>query len=110
MNPNRRSLLQSLGAGAATLALHNVATRAASAATTAPAAGDARQKPIQGFEKQPTPQNASDGWHPISDRKIRVGLIGYGVCKFSAAFGFQDHPNVEVVAVSDLVPDRCADL
>ena len=27
-----------------------------------------------------------------------------------AAFGFQDHPNVEVVAVSDLIPDRCAGL
>jgi predicted dehydrogenase len=46
----------------------------------------------------------------VSDRKIRVGLVGYGVCKFAAAFGFQDHPNVEVVAVSDLIPDRCAGL
>ncbi|OFX43501.1 MAG: oxidoreductase, partial [Bacteroidetes bacterium GWE2_41_25] len=27
-----------------------------------------------------------------------------------AAFGFQDHPNVEVAAVSDLFPDRCAEL
>ena len=51
-----------------------------------------------------------DGWQPISDRKIRVGLVGYGVCQFAAAFGFQDHPNVEVVAVSDLIPDRCAGL
>jgi predicted dehydrogenase len=32
------------------------------------------------------------------------------VCRFGAAFGFQDHPNVEVVAVSDLFPDRCAGL
>ena len=47
---------------------------------------------------------------PVSDRKIRVGLVGYGYSKFSAAFGFQDHPNVEVVAVSDLIPDRCAEL
>ncbi len=36
--------------------------------------------------------------------------MGYGVCKFGASFGFQNHPNVEVVAVSDLVPDRCAGL
>jgi predicted dehydrogenase len=49
-------------------------------------------------------------WVPVSDRKIRVGLVGYGVSKFSAAFGFQNHPNVEVVAVSDLIPDRCAEL
>ncbi|HON93036.1 MAG TPA: Gfo/Idh/MocA family oxidoreductase [Sedimentisphaerales bacterium] len=45
-------------------------------------------------------------WQPVSDRKVRVGIVGYGVCKFGAQFGFQDHPNVEVVAVSDLIPDR----
>jgi len=46
-------------------------------------------------------------WQAVSDRKVRVGIVGYGVCKFGAAFGFQDHPNVEVVAVSDLIPERC---
>jgi predicted dehydrogenase len=35
-----------------------------------------------------------------------VGIVGYGVCQFGAAFGFQDHPNVEVVAVSDLIAER----
>ena len=45
-------------------------------------------------------------WKPISDRKVRVGIVGYGVCRFGAAFGFQDHPNVDVVAVSDLIPER----
>ncbi|NQT53306.1 Gfo/Idh/MocA family oxidoreductase, partial [bacterium] len=45
-------------------------------------------------------------WKPISDRKIRFGIVGYGVCRFGAQFGFQDHPNVEIVAVSDLIPDR----
>ena len=29
---------------------------------------------------------------------------------FGAAFSFQDHPNVEIVGVSDLFPDRCAAL
>lgn len=43
-------------------------------------------------------------WQPVSDRKVRVGIVGYGYCKFGAAFGFQDHPNVEIVAVSDLFP------
>ena len=47
-------------------------------------------------------------WEPISDRKIKVGIVGYGVCKFGAKFGFQNHPNVEVAAVSDLFADRCA--
>ena len=45
-------------------------------------------------------------WQPVSDRKIRFGIVGYGVCRFGAAFGFQDHPNVDVVAVSDLIPER----
>lgn len=45
-------------------------------------------------------------WEPVFDRKIRVGIVGYGVCRFGAAFGFQDHPNVQVVAVSDLIPER----
>jgi predicted dehydrogenase len=39
-----------------------------------------------------------------------VGIVGYGTCRFGAKFGFEDHPNVEVVAVSDLFPDRCAAL
>ena len=46
----------------------------------------------------------------MSDPIIRVGIAGYGVCRFGAAFSFQNHPNVEVVAVSDLIPDRCAEL
>jgi predicted dehydrogenase len=70
----------------------------------------AQTKPIQGFEQTDAEPDASKGWKPVSHRKLRVGLIGHGVCKFAAAFGFQDHPNVEVVAVSDLVPDRCAEL
>ncbi len=70
----------------------------------------AQEKVIQGFEQTATTAAASAGWTPISDRKIRVGIVGFGVCQFGAAFSFQDHPNVEVVAVSDLFPDRCAQL
>ena len=64
---------------------------------------------IQGFDNV-TNEIISKEWQPVSDRKIRMGLVGYGVCKFAADFGFQDHPNVEVVAVSDLIPERCAEL
>jgi len=49
-------------------------------------------------------------WRPVSDRKIRVGIAGYGACAFGAAFHFQDHPNVTVAAVADLDPDKCAAL
>src|ERR1041384_7081696 len=94
---SRRSFLQSVGLGAAALAAGQFGASAA-------------EKPIQGFEKASEDADASKGWKSVSDRKIRVGLIGYGVCKFASAFGFQDHPNVEIVAVSDLFPDRCAGL
>lgn len=70
----------------------------------------AEEKVIPGFEKQPTSSDAAKGWVPVSDRKIRVGIVGYGYCRFGAQFGFQDHPNVEIVAVSDLIPERCEGL
>ncbi len=92
----RRSFLQTLGLGSAALAL--------------PPAARSQQKVIQGFEQAPTDPNASKGWKPVSDRRIRVGLAGYGVCRFGAAFSFDKHPNVEIVAVTDLIPDRCAGL
>ncbi|MFO1499076.1 MAG: Gfo/Idh/MocA family oxidoreductase [Verrucomicrobiota bacterium] len=92
----RRSFLQTIGITAASLGAQTIAP--------------AQERPIQGFEKAPTDQTASDGWKPTSDRKVRVGLVGYGVCQFAAAFSFQDHPNVEVVAVSDLIPERCSAL
>jgi len=62
---------------------------------------------IQGFEATPEKNDLSKNWVPFSDRKIRMGIVGYGYCKFGAAFGFQNHPNVEIVAVSDLIPERC---
>jgi len=92
----RRSFLAGLGVGTASLALANSSRGA--------------EKTIQGFEKTGADPNVSKNWQPISDRKIRVGIVGYGFCKFGAEFGFQDHPNVEVIAVSDLFSDRCAEL
>jgi predicted dehydrogenase len=65
---------------------------------------------IQGFEDTSTVPDPYKGWVSFSDRKVRVGLVGHGVCKFGSQFGFQDHPNVEVVAVSDLIPERCAEM
>ena len=70
----------------------------------------AGEKVIQGFDETGGNAASDRAWTPVSDRKIRVGLVGYGLCKFAAAFSFQDHPNVEVAAVSDLFPDRCAEL
>ena len=66
--------------------------------------------PIQGFEETNSDEETADQWQPVADRKIRVGIAGYGVCGFGAAFHFQDHPNVTVAAVADLNPDKCAEL
>ena len=66
--------------------------------------------PIQGFEKAVTDYEVSKNWQPVSDRVIRVGIAGYGVCNFGAAFHFQDHPNVTVAAVAELDPDKRAEL
>lgn len=97
---SRRTFLQVAGLGAATLAAHGIANADEKVVTK-------DGKVVQGFEDiQKSSSETSQGWKPISDRKIRVGIVGYGFCKFGAAFGFQDHPNVEVVAVSDLFPDR----
>ena len=98
----RRSFLQLIGASAAAVGLHQ------SGAATEKV--QAKEKVIQGFEKEPVAADVSKEWKPVSDRKIRVGLAGFGVCRFAAAFGFERHPNVEIVAVTDIVPDRCAAL
>lgn len=78
--------------------------------SAADAPKDATGNIIPGFEKGQDDPNAAKGWQPVSDRKVRVGIAGYGLCKFGAAFFYQNHPNVEVVAATDLDPGRCAAL
>jgi predicted dehydrogenase len=64
---------------------------------------------IQGFDE--SGDKRTDGpWEPFGDRKVRVGIAGYGFCSFGAQFSFQDHPNAEVVAATDLDPERCRKL
>ena len=82
----------------------------AGSASAADAPKDADGNVIPGFEKTKDDPNASKGWQPVSDRKVRVGIAGYGLCHFGATFFYQNHPNVEVVAATDLDPGRCAAL
>ena len=98
----RRTFLQAAGLGAAALATHGVAYGAEEAVGKAHTVLDKYGNPVQGFDWIKASPESTKGWKPISDRKIRVGIVGYGFSQFGAAFGFQDHPNVEVVAVSDL--------
>lgn len=81
------------------------------AAAIALPGGDAKaEKVLQGFDETHTEIDTTKIWQQKYDRKIKVGIAGYGLCKFGAQFGFQDHPNVEVVAVTDLIPERCQGL
>ena len=98
--PSRRSFLKMAGLGAAALGLQQIGCRR----------GKKQEPEVEGLADVVDAKLSEKPWVPVSDKKIRVGLVGYGYCKFSAAFGFQSHPNVEVVAVSDLFPDRCAEL
>ena len=83
---------------------------AASLAMTSRAMNFAQEQTIAGFDETDTNANEEAVWQPKSDRKIRMGIVGYGVCRFGTAFDLQNHPNVDVVAVSDLFPDRCSEL
>lgn len=96
-NPRtRRSFLSALGGSAAALGAAGMA--------------QAKEEVIPGFDDYGPNVKSNKTWQPVSDRKIRVGIAGYGYCKFGASFSFQHHPNVEVVAVTDLFADRCNDL
>ena len=111
---DRRNFIRTtgLGVGAGLLGMQ-YACKSARTAVAPPVAAEPEvvaPPAIQGFEDTGSTPATAKVWTPVSERKIRVGLVGYGVCQFAAQFGFQNHPNVEVVAVSDLIPERCAQL
>ncbi len=106
---SRRHFIQGVGAGAALGVLGM--THSLNAADDLPR--DADGNVIPGFGKDGgknkayKPGEKPGKWVKKSDRKIRVGIAGYGLCRFGAAFFYQNHPNVEVVAATDLDPGRC---
>ena len=79
----------------------------AGAALFASAALPSRGAVIQGFDETDAGELQDKPWEPFSDKKVRVGIAGEGVCDFGSQFGYQNHPNVEVVAVTDLDPEKC---
>ena len=111
-NLNRRNFIQKLGLGAAAVGAFSLT----SCGSTNNLPKDADGNVIPGFgkegdkhSKQPVAET-TEVWQSKSDRKIRVGIAGYGLAKFGATFFYQNHPNVEVVAATDLDPVRCAAL
>ena len=89
---SRRLFLHSVGIGIAGLGLQQVGCSGSKHAGKATSTFEAPK--IAGFENAASSNADHAGWQAVSDRKIRVGLVGYGASRFSAAFGFQDHPNV----------------
>ena len=109
---SRRNFIQGVGAGAA---LGVLSMTQPLSADNLPRDADGNVIPGFGKEKNTKPKKSSRGkpgkkWKSKSNRKIRVGIAGYGLCKFGAHFFYQNHPNVEVVAATDLDPGRCAAL
>jgi len=105
---SRRSFITSLGLGLASISFLQSSCGTSKQTTISPTVDG---KVIAGFDE--VGKNTEDihaGWTPVSNRKVKVGLVGYGLSTFSAAFGFQDHPNVEIMAVSDLNPTQCEKL
>ena len=64
---------------------------------------------IAGFEKKEG-ESATKPWEQKFERKVRMGLVGFGLCQFGVQFSLQNHPNVELIGVSDLIPERCAEM
>ena len=67
------------------------ATMASLGAVSALADEDAKPK-IQGFDETETDVDPNAEWRPFTDRKLKVGIVGFGLCQFGAQFGLQDHP------------------
>jgi len=110
-NLSRRNLLRGLGAGAVALGAFSM-THSLNA-DDLPRDADGNVIPGFGEDDKHTRRElkANAGkWEKKSDRKIRVGIAGNGICRFGSAFFYQNHPNVEVVAASDLDPGRCRSL
>jgi len=101
----RREFVEGIGVAGAVLGLAGMTGKA----VAADAPRDADGNIIAGFDDTGKPTTQPSGvWQPYSDRKVRVGIAGCGLCSFGLAFFFQNHPNVEVVAVTDLIPHRRA--
>ena len=106
---SRRGFLQGLGGTGAFMGMAAFSASSVSGnAQDAPR--DSNGNVIPGFEKGNQKVETTGKWEPVSERMIKVGIAGYGLCRFGASFFYQNHPNVEVVAATDLDPKRCAAL
>ncbi len=96
---SRRSFLRNVGLGSAAMVAAGGWLNAAQG--QAPKKNVLDEK-IYGPQGTATSARPDGAWQPVSDRKIRVAIVGGG---FGASFGFNKHPNVTVAAVSDLIPE-----
>ena len=92
---SRRAFMNSVAAGAGLM--------------VAAAADD--KTPIQGFDETASNTTKEKVWSPISDRKVRVGLVGYGLGgrAFHAPL-IASAPELALVGVVTTSEDRIAQL
>ena len=62
-----------------------------------------KEEVIQGFDEIDPGKLQDKPWEPFSDKKVRIGVAGAG---FGVKFAYETHPNAEVVAVTDLDPQK----
>ena len=63
-------------------------------------------KVMMGYDETDMGKLDPTPWSPYSDRIVRVGIAGEGVCQFGSQFSYQNHPNAEVVACAELDPEK----
>jgi predicted dehydrogenase len=98
---SRRSFIQNVGLGSLGAVAAGALLDNAKAQTPA---GNTLDPKVYGEQGVATSARPKGAWAPVSDRKVRVGIVGGG---FGSSFDFQNHPNVTVAAVSDLNPEKC---
>jgi len=78
-----------LGAGSALFAVAGIAK------TAGAAVGEGKKEVMQGFNETDAGKLSSVEWKPFSDRKVRVGIAGEGVCNFGSSFAYQERINAD---------------
>jgi hypothetical protein len=52
---------------------------------------------IPGFDRTKPDYDRTKQWKPFSDRKVRVGIVGHGVCQFGLAFDLQSQRTARTI-------------
>ena len=73
---------------------------------------DDTTKDIVGFDETDPGRLQDKPWEPVSDRMLRVGIAGHGICQFGAAFGVDLNRKADITLLGDQASDhaQCDDV